>query len=307
VSTHWPSTRVDEVVGIFCHDTGGAEFLARWASSYRGDLFYCIEGPAKTVFTSILGKVRFSTFEDTVKASGLFLCGTSWQSDLEKYATREARRLKKRSITYIDHWGNYRERFILRNSLVLPDEIWVSNIQSLKICKDLFDTANTFIVEDLVRLDSIRQSLTLKDKVKRVNGRVLYIAENLSEHYSRRTGNSKFLGYDEYDALDYFFEKLDLIYPKVNSIVIRRHPSETFLKYKPYTKRRADTALSGPEVPLLHDLLKAEMVVGLQSQALVTACDVGARVISCIPPGGKPCCLPEEKIIHFDETTWVGS
>lgn len=298
--------RADEVVGIFCHDAGGAQFLAHWASLYKGHLHYCIEGPAKSVFTSILDRVQFSTFNDTVKASTLFMCGTSWQSDIEKLAIRKAKQLSKPSIAYLDHWGNYKERFTLRNSLVLPDEIWVSNIHALEISKDLFKTTETILVDDLVRVNNILLSKDLKDKVKRVIGRVLYIAENLSEHYLEKTGNPKFLGYDEYDALNYFFEKLELIYPMAQSVMIRRHPSEAVLKYTGYSNEHLDVSFSGPEVPLLYDLLKAEIVVGCQSQALAIALDTGVKVISCIPPGGKVCCLPHQNLIHFDEAKGFG-
>ena len=63
------------------------------------------------------------------------MCSTGTSSDYEKKAMLLARKYNKKVITYLDHWVEYRERFMIRNKIFRPDEIWVSDKYAFKIAK----------------------------------------------------------------------------------------------------------------------------------------------------------------------------
>jgi hypothetical protein len=155
------------------------------------------------------------------------------------------------------------------------------------------------LVDDLAREELTRAAAKMEGRSNKVKGRVLYACENLSTHFSQKYGDSRFLGYDEFEALDFFFLNLLDIAPKASSVMLRRHPSEARGKYAEYESRYPFVALSGPEVPLIEDLFAAEVVVGCQSQVLVAAVNLGLTTISCIPPWGKECCLPFQEIERY--------
>ena len=67
--------------------------------------------------------------------SDLVLCSTGTSSDYEKRAMYLAKKHKKKTIAYIDHWVQYRERFLINNKIIRPDEIWVSDTYALLLAK----------------------------------------------------------------------------------------------------------------------------------------------------------------------------
>ena len=68
-----------------------------------------------------------NTFQLVVDSCDWILCGTSWESDLERKAIEYSRHSKKKSVVFLEHWVNYKERFILDNVEYFPDELWVGD------------------------------------------------------------------------------------------------------------------------------------------------------------------------------------
>ncbi|MBM3374988.1 MAG: hypothetical protein FJY35_02710 [Betaproteobacteria bacterium] len=291
--------RKEAAIGIFCHDAGAATFLALWALAHEGPKYFCVQGPSLAIFHSILGIIPLSSLEEATSQANIFLCGSSWQSDLEKIATRAGKLLGKRSIVYLDHWSNYKDRFVLNEVESHPDEIWVSNVHAFDIASKIFSSVKITLVSDIVRASYLEEANRLKSVVRKIPGMVLFVCENISEHYGKKYGNPRALGYDEFDAIDFFFLNLFQISPNATRVRIRHHPSEPADKYRSYFRVKPTLQFSGPDVPLLKDLLEAEVIVGCQSQALVTAVELGLNTVSCIPPNGKKCCLPQSGIRHF--------
>ena len=75
---------------------------------------------------------------DAINESNYVITSTSWQSNLEKEAIIISKKLGKYVISLIDHWVNYKERFILNGTLNLPNEIWVTDEYAFKIAKSNF-------------------------------------------------------------------------------------------------------------------------------------------------------------------------
>src|SRR6185295_16936876 len=110
---------------IASHDAGGAEILACYVAQTGLRCRFALEGPALKVFERHLGRVAVEPLAAAIAGSDWCLFGTSWQSDLEWRAIEEANRAGKRVASFLDHWINYRERFVRDGVQHLPDELWV--------------------------------------------------------------------------------------------------------------------------------------------------------------------------------------
>ena len=135
------SKRISKTLGIVSHDAGGAEILSNWVKRNNKDtkFMFFLRGPAKKIFHRNLDINLVDQNEQTIQnfldEIDLLICGTSWQSSLEREFIFEAKKSKIKVISILDHWVNYRERFIVNKSLVLPDEIWVCDEFAYKKAK----------------------------------------------------------------------------------------------------------------------------------------------------------------------------
>ena len=115
------------MLAVVSHDAGGAEILSSYVRQRRADAVFVLDGPARTVFARKLGAIRQVALDAAVAQCDSVICGTSWQSDLEIDAIRAAQSLRKPSVAFLDHWANYKERFVREGETWLPDEIWVGD------------------------------------------------------------------------------------------------------------------------------------------------------------------------------------
>jgi hypothetical protein len=287
---------------VVSHDAGGAELISSYVRQQGIACIYVLEGPARHIFERKLGPIQIAQLESSINLATSLLCGTSWQSDLEFNAIGLARSLGKRSTSFLDHWVDYRERFTRGTEVHLPDEIWVSDKLAQKLATEAIPEVPAFIVEnpyfaDLSReLESINPSYTKNiDKLS-----VLYICEPVREHMRLQFGNENHLGYVEEGALAYFLDHIDIIGKPVERIVIRPHPSESLSKYEWARTQFNMPIFLGGDQTLLQEIVDSDVVVGCESMAMVVGLLAGKRVISCIPPKGRPCVLPYSEIEHIN-------
>ena len=282
---------------VVSHDAGGAEIISSHVRRQRLEPLFVLEGPARAIFERKLGALGTLALEDAIEQCDAVLCGTSWQSDLEFRAIVLAQKRGKRSRAFLDHWVNYRERFTRNGATVLPDEIWVGD----SIAKSLADAAfpgmdvrnvgNPYfgdIMEEIAQRSAGRQP--------GATGSVLYVCEPIREHALLRYGDERYWGYTEEEALRYFLDNTGVLGSGLDRIVIRRHPAETAGKYDWAAARSGIPVAFGRGRPLLEEILESDFVVGCSSMAMVVGLLAGKRVISCIPPGGRGCTLPQTGI-----------
>ena len=117
------------------------------------------------------------------------------------------------------------------------------------------------------------------------NGTVLVVLEPVRNTWGRSTAG-------EFQALEYFFENLDLLWPAgVSKVLLRPHPSESFDMYNNWLARcplaQLDTSSS-----LSAAVSRSDVVVGVESFALTIALAAGRPVYSSLPPWGPPLRLP---------------
>jgi len=283
-------------VGICCHDAGAAEIISSYIKQKNIAPLYCLSGPAIKVFERKIGRIDNMLLTDIVKNSNWLLCGTSWKSDLEWNIIKEAKKQQKKVIVFLDHWVNYRERFIRNNEECLPDEIWVGDYYAERIAKDNFSNLKIKLIENPYLLD-IKKQLSRLGKIRVRGNSVLYVCEPIREHAYFKHGDEHYWGYTEEEALRFFLTSIDEMFKAKKSIIIRPHPSECLNKYDWVFDEfnHKDIKIDNKKT-LLEQIFDSDIVVGCETMAMVVAILAEKEVISSIPPGGRACVLPYKEI-----------
>lgn len=285
------------MLAIVSHDAGGAEVLSSYVRRNALDGIYVLEGPARSVFTRKLGAISPVTLDEALERASSLLTGTSWQSDLEWRALGLARARGTRAVTFLDHWNSYPERFERAGVRHLPDEMWVGDAEAAKIAHACFGSLPIRVVPNPY-LDEIRVEIEAlsRGRVPSASTAILYVCEPVREHAARQHGNERYWGYVEEEALQFFLDNLAVIAPNAAHVVVRPHPSELANKYAWALQREDISVRMSAGTALAEDIAAVDIVVGCQSMAMVVALLAGKRVISSIPPGGRPCVLPHRGI-----------
>ena len=289
------------MIAVISHDAGGAEILSSYVRQHKLNCLYVLDGPARKIFERKLGPVDTLPLEDALHRSTSIICGTSWNSDIEFNAIKLTRSLGKRSIAFLDHWVNYRDRFVRSGKIVLPDEIWVGDTIAQTIAKEVFPALSVTLVDNPYFKD-VREDLHFTQAHRSTNPdsiAVLYVCEPISTHASLRHGDARFWGYVEEDALRYFLSNIAALGKQIDRILIRRHPSEQLDKYA-WAKNefKLPIEFSGTR-SLIEEIQDSDVIVGCESMAMVVAIIAGKKVISSIPPNGRACVLPHTEIISM--------
>jgi hypothetical protein len=291
------------MITVVCHDAGGAEIVSSYIRQTGLECLYVLEGPACKVFQRKLGFIQALPLEAAIRQSSSILCGTSWQSDVEINAIKLARSLGKHSIAFLDHWVNYRDRFIRRDEIFLPDEIWVGDAMAEAMAKKIFPRLPITVIDNPYMRD-IRQELAEIKMQREPNHEaisVLYVCEPVSEHALLRHGNARFWGYVEEEALRYFLSNASVLGRPIERILIRPHPSERAEKYN-WVQQEFELPIEmGGVRTLLEEVVDSDVVLGCESMAMVIGLLASKKVVSCIPPEGRTCALPHTEIISLQD------
>ena len=70
------------------------------------------------------------------------------------------------NISVLDHWVNYKERFIRGGELILPDEIWVCDNHALALAKKAFPGAR-------VSLDALCDKFQIDNSHRNLHGALI--------------------------------------------------------------------------------------------------------------------------------------
>ncbi|USR89932.1 hypothetical protein NEA10_13840 [Phormidium yuhuli AB48] len=291
-------------VCVVSHDAGGAEILASYVARNELDSLFVLAGPAIKVFERRMGKIKITNLEEALMSCDWCLCSTSWQSDLEWKAIRQARDAHKHVVVFLDHWVNYRERFIRQGIEHLPDEIWVGDVYAQNMASQIFLDIPIKLVKNTYFKD-IQEQLKKhphKKSAKATEVTVLCVCEPIADHALKTYGDERYWGYTEHDALEYFLENISVLNEEVKKVIIRPHPSEPLGKYSYVREKFCDLTIDlGVRRTLLEEISQSHVVVGCETMAMVIGLLAQKRVISCIPPEGKPCSLPQTEIEYLAE------
>ena len=291
-----PLQEIRYPLGVACHDAGGASQIFSFleAKSIRPSYVFA-SGPAREIFTKS-SSFRGSLVEDLdfINHINTLITGTGWATDLEHEARLVAHEKGSiYSITILDHWTNYLERFERCGCRCLPDEIWCVDDFSFKLASSIFDNTLLRLIPDyyaLSVLDLLTSSPACSSPI------ILYLCEPIRSCWGHE--NTRYLG--EFQAFEFFISMLDVLkFPKSAPVVLKPHPSESPSKYIRYASSLSDRHVSISTEPLVPLLSRSKWVVGCQTYALYLALLANKCVYSSIPPWGPLCSLPHQGIIHM--------
>lgn len=295
---------------VVCNDAGGAEIISAYIkNNLHNYIFFCvIDGPAKKIFRkkglkNIVYREKDIEKIFNLKKFDFLLTSIGWSSNLEYKFLKYAQKISLKTVVYMDHWVNYRERFGYprknwRNNL--PDEIWVGDRYAKKLALEFFPEvkirykANEYFKE-------IKKNFSLfkiKHNYKKKND-FLFISEPVSETLNI-FGDKNKIFFDEYKILNIllnFFSK-----NKLKKIIIRLHPSEDVSKYDTIIRKYKELKIvKSVKRNIFDDLISAKRVIGVESMALVVAHLCGKKVFSFFPNKNKKCAIPIKEILKIGD------
>ena len=284
-------------LAVVGHDAGAANLILAWMSAHRDEAYRCVmEGPAADLWVSRFpGQGKFKSVESALRGAAALLSGTGWASDLEHHARRQARSLGIYSVAVLDHWVNYRERFVRNGEIVLPDEFWVTDPYALEEAKQCFP-GHKIVIKPNLYIEEMLQKIG-KPRPQRPATEVLYVLEPIRTDWGRQGPSG------EFQALDYFVAHMHKLGLQNNTQVrLRPHPSDPAGKYRTWLKQNVQIAASLDDADSLAAAIdRADWVAGCESYAMVVALAAERRVVSTLPPWAPACRLPHRGIMHLRE------
>lgn len=292
-------------LAVVSNDAGATNLIIGWLSERKDlSLRACMQGPAVDLWSRVFPQWCIMPLSETLNGASVLLSGTGWMSNLEHDARRMAKALGIPSIGAIDHWVNYRERFIRNEEEILPDEIWVADEYALLEAKRHF--VNVPVTQLPNRyLESIVSEINKYSKFtdrKASAPKVLYLLEPVRQKW----GVDNRLG--EFQALDYFIEHLTALgLNDATKIKLRPHPSDKPGKYEDWLNDQNMCNLTIDTDSSLVELIAwSDWVVGCETYAMVIALNANRYVVSALPPWAPPCRLPQKEVIHLRDLARKG-
>ncbi|MGQ3307127.1 MAG: hypothetical protein ACT6SD_07375 [Brevundimonas sp.] len=274
-------------IAVVAHDAGAANLILSLISASPASIEHIrpvMHGPAASLWaTRFPHSPADMRLADAVDGAGTVISGTGWASTLEHDARRLARGHGIRSIAVVDHWVNYRQRFVRAGEEVLPDELWVSDEYAAA------EAGRTLPEVPVI----LKPNLYLEAQAAAAgpppaDGDILFVLEPARSDWGR-------VGAGEFQALDWFWQHRDVIMPLGTPVRLRPHPSDAAGKYDDWISRHPGSRLDLSS-DLSAALRTATAVVGLQSAAQVVALAAGRRTWTALPPWAPPCPLPHDGI-----------
>jgi hypothetical protein len=290
-------------VSVVCHDAGAANHIFSWIKaelSVREDFIdnwqVLLGGPAAKLWVDYgLPECNLcQCFDQVLNGASLLLCGTGWASNLEYDAIQLAHTREIHSVAVVDHWTNYRARFIRGETENLPNEIWVTDEYAMELAYSEFPNIDIIQMPNIY-LENTVDSVHTMETMSGNGNNILYVLEPIREVW----GESLLKG--EFQALNYFAKKIYSIASGEDLAVrLRHHPSDAVGKYDLWVKNQINLNVEvDSEKSLEASLAWSDIVVGCQTYAMVIALAAGKKVFTSIPPYATPCILPHKEILKL--------
>lgn len=257
------------------HDAGGGNILCSLVAQDKIDCYFYASGPAEEILKRRFHEDLFlNNINEAISLTEECIVGSGWQTDFEWSIISEFKRNKKKVTTFLDHWCNYKDRFIRNNIECYPDEILVGDKYALDIASKCFENIPIKLVQNPYFNELVESIKSLLLYNSDLNDSGLFLSENLSD-------NSYFYEYNELTIID----KIAPILINSNFIkrlIIRPHPSDNVLKYQDLIVKWKPFITISNESLLDIDIAKASYIFGCHSTAMVIALMAKKKVFKCI-------------------------
>ncbi len=259
---------------IACHDAGGAEIISSWLKKKKIKFFGTITGPAKNIFKRKNLKFINRKNLSEIKKIDLVLAGSGWTSKNEVKAIITAKKFKKKSICFLDHWRNYKSRFYYKKKYHYPDEIWVGDKYAKKEAKKNFKRIKIKLINNPY-WDFLKKN-KVKNKIQ-TNKKILIATNNFDE--------GKFLFKKKLKITDLQYLNKTVNYVKKNfktkNIFLKIHPSEKKEKYKQIIKKHKYSKIKiETEIDIIKLLSKYTSLIACETNLLPLAKIMGLNTLN---------------------------
>lgn len=292
---------MSEPVCVVSHDAGGANVLARLVRDRLPSAVVCVAGPAVSIFESICPTNRRVELDEVTNVMRRALLGTGWSSSFEFSALREFGSNGALTVSLLDHWVNYEERFRRGGKSFLPQSLLVTDNYAWTIARDTFPTVPIYQIPNPLWHDLRQRRRRVKANQSHERVRILILMEPIREHEESRRGAVCAKKYDEFDCLEFglcFLNSVPFLTPPV--LTLRQHPAETPGKYRPaLTLSRHPIGLD-EEDDIVESLASADVVLGCESAAMAMAAVAGIPTFTMIPTSLGTLPLPDFGIRSLD-------
>lgn len=234
----------------------------------------------------------------------VLLLGTSWGWTLDKRLLSLGNECLLPSVSVVDHWTHYRERFldprsnrlVLPTRIAVPDQVALAQAARAGLPEDLMIATGHPHLETMInaleapgcqaRARELRrawcESLGRSPDGSRV---VLFVSEPFSQFHG--PGSPSPYDFTEQDALEGVVEAIETLEQQTRgrlALVVKRHPREQSqpLQFGSRAKRRNLCVVSGQE-PSSVCVMAADLVVGMLSMVLLEAVLAGRPASSFRP------------------------
>ena len=254
---------------IASHDAGSANLLSNWAKNYNYDYDFLLKGPAVKIFKQIFPRITIKRSIPKNQNYDFVITGTSLISRLEIDVISSFKK-KIKTIAFIDHWINYKKRFIKNNKYILPDEIWVTDLLAFKLAKNIFK-------KNKIQLKYNYYLINLKKNFKKYNNKnkkydYIYASNNFKK-------NTKANPMINISSLEIFIKFISHLPNKKAKILFRLHPSENIHQYS-FIINNYNNVYFDKNLSMLKCLSLSTTLVGCETMALVVAKNLGLKTIN---------------------------
>lgn len=286
-------------MAVFSHDAGGAQVLSGYLKENNINYDGRIIGPAKQVFHQKNLKVVEGNLITTINEADVVITSTSWQSRLELNAIRYSKDICKKSISILDHWVNYTERFKLDGKLMLPDEIWVCDNHALCLAKKNFPRMKIRKIKNYDIVD-FQKKFMQKTNYYPPEESFLFLNDNTSEVRELLRNENDIKSQDEISFQNLL---MAIKHKKIKDslITIRLHPSEKLHCEPWYAKYLNDRIRISDQVNFSDDLHHHKFICGTDSMGMYYASKASKEVISCEKFHNVECSIPNKGILSLKE------
>jgi len=284
-------------VAIIAHDAGGAEILSSWIRRNPRRCMLVLGGPAKDIFQRKVPHLSVAKLDAAIKECDWVLTGTG-AGRLEFDGMMMAKANSRYVVSFLDHWSVYRDRFLRNGLQARPDEIWVGDKDALTLVEHQIPETKSILVPNPYWLDSLESFSKITPK--KISTNVLYVSTNIDV-----LNIAKKLQISDESALKKIahflgnFEDLR----GIESLTIRRHPSESPEKYRQF--RYSGLVIhDDSDSSLVESISKHSHVIGLDSMAQVIGKLCGKWIIN-VEIEGVVGGVPEKYIDSVFQLSWA--
>lgn len=266
---------------VVANDVGGANILLSFISNEGIACDGFLSGPAKESLIRY-PSCKINLVEKLNPEYDIILIGSGWMTALELEAINFADSRGIKYYVFLDHYVNYRERFLRNGNKILPLNVVVFDIKSYELAGKIF--RNTYFLEN--------QYLKYLEKTHctRVKPEIDYLI--LSEPIKDHSGTV-----DELMVIANCIKDLKRIDPKMR-ISLRLHPSEKRSKYQGLFTEY-DDILFFENVDLVREILMSKNVIGFETYALHVANHFGRKIYTLLEQ--IPNHLPNEANLFWND------